>query len=145
MPARPTSRWRRPSRSVLRALADGRRSDRERLDALPTAGLAALLLAVAKDGDRATVADGEYLRALGLPDQGPLPAGEVWRGLLDRHLAAGRAESDPWRPALRTILDKGPLARRLLRALGEAPSREALRATYRALADDLLANRQFHA
>jgi len=127
---------------VKRLAAEG---DPGRLDAVPTGGLAAALLAVAKDGERSVLRDPAWLRALGLPDRGPLAAGEAWRGLLEGLSPSPLAPASPWREALALVLEQGPLARRILRALGPGPDRPRLRAVYGALADALAAGRPFGA
>ncbi len=122
--------------AVLRALCEQRWCDSAALAALPTAELAAVLWAVARDGDQATVAHVGLLRALGL-DPAPRPAQAVWRALADRLLPDVAAfEPDLDRP-LRTILTQGPLARRLLAAVGDRPERAALLAMQAQLADCL--------
>jgi hypothetical protein len=101
--------------------------------------LAEILLEVAKDGDQACIADGDYLRMLGIRGRG-LAAGAVWRELCE---ASGGEFDEDARAALTRILGEGPLARRLLGAIGSAPSRKALVATCAKLAGCLEANRLF--
>jgi hypothetical protein len=48
-----------------------------------------------------------------------------------------------WRPTLEYVLTRGPLARRLVRAVGPRPSRTALHELYAALADALEAGKPF--
>lgn len=119
--------------AVLRQLCDERWVSRAQLAALPTGELADVLWAVAKDGDRAVVGHPGLLAALGLPAT-PRPAIDVWRelsakvgpelGSLEPEVAA----------ALQTLLRRGPLARRLLRACGDTPTADAIAAMLRELA-----------
>jgi gamma-glutamyl:cysteine ligase YbdK (ATP-grasp superfamily) len=96
--------------------------------------LAALLTDVVRDADRARVADVAYLRALGW-NGGPCRAGELWQHLLDRFLAdPAHAE---WQPPLRTILEQGPLARRILDGLPHGADRRDLARLYGELCDCL--------
>jgi len=101
--------------------------------------LAGILLEVIRDGDQARVADGDYLRMLGLRGRS-MSAGAAWRELCETASSDFDASS---RAALGRILDEGPLARRLLRATGTAPTRAGLVAACRALAGCLADNRLF--
>jgi len=127
-------------RSVLQGLVAGRLTDPARLVGWPTAPLAAMFSAVAQDADRALVEDAAWLQTLGLGRK-PLPAREVWRALVERVTPAG--ERPWWRDGLDWILEHGPLSRRILKAAGAAPSREALHDVYRRLAQCLVEGRMF--
>ncbi|MBL9078217.1 MAG: glutamate--cysteine ligase [Planctomycetes bacterium] len=128
--------------AVLRALCAERWCGRAALAALPTDELAAVLWAVARDGDRAVVAHRGLLAALGLPAV-PLPAIEVWRRLADAVLPdVGAFDGDLVAP-LRAILTRGPLARRMLAAVGEQPDAAALRQLEGQLADCLRSGQSF--
>lgn len=110
--------------------------------AYPSTRLAGLLQACLRDGDRASVDDPAYLGLLGL-SAAATTAGEVWRRLLEDWWEAEPAARTPWGTPLDTILAHGPLARRLLRAAGPAPSRPRLAAVYGELCDCLAAGRSF--
>jgi len=51
---------------------------------------------------------------------------------------------EAWAP-LQVILDEGPLARRIIQALGPEPGRDRLTAVYRELCDCLREGRMYHA
>ncbi|HPF70983.1 MAG TPA: glutamate-cysteine ligase family protein [Candidatus Krumholzibacteria bacterium] len=123
--------------AVIRALCQERWASQAAQQAVPTDPLADLLLAGIRDADRATVDLADLRRCLGLP-AGSSTAADAWR-----RLAAEVADAIPveCRPALAHILDRGPLARRILAGLPEAPDRAALRARYGELADCLRAGR----
>lgn len=122
---------------VLRALCAERWCDRDALAALPTGELADLLLAVAKDGESAVVGHRGLLACLGL-DPAPRSAQQVWQALADAVLPDA-ARIDPALDApLRAILGRGPLARRMLAAVGERPDAAALQGLCGGLADCLL-------
>jgi len=98
-----------------------------------------ILLEVARDGEEALVADGDFLRMFGLRARA-CTAGEVWRHICE----SGRdAFDDDQRRSLGTILAEGPVARRILRAVGPSPGRDAIVGTYRTLAGCLAGNRLF--
>lgn len=121
---------------VLRGLTEERWSSLPEQQVIGTAPLSRLLLAAIREGER-TVVDDPALLALFRRGPAPLPAGELWRELA--------CEALPEIPSpLRTILEEGPLARRLLRALGEEPSRGRLRDVYAVLAGCLERGEMFH-
>ncbi|MFT3959919.1 carboxylate-amine ligase [Propionivibrio sp.] len=108
-------------------------------DALPTAVLVAIFAACIRDAERAVVADREYLARLGLPGR-PHTAGELWAELVET-LAGDGLLAPCWLPALRLILRRGTLARRLDAAIAGDPAR--LPAVCRELCACLDADRMF--
>lgn len=125
--------------AVIRALYDGRWAPLAVQQGFSTEALAALLPAVLRDADRAVIDDAAYLQAFGYPGR-RCQAGELWRHLAEA--CALSASADRGEP-LGVILEHGPLARRLLRALGPDFDAAALRAVYRELCDGLEAGRLF--
>lgn len=106
---------------------------------IETARLVALFDLCVQDAERATIDDPEYLALLGC-DSRPRRARELWGELLDR-LHGDKLIGAKWLPALRLILDEGPLARRLTWALNDDPGR--LLGVYRELCECLHDNRQY--
>jgi len=121
--------------AVLRALCAERWCDLRALAALDTQELADVLWAVAKDGERAVVAHPGLLAALGRA--GARPAGALWRELAEATLHDSEPLDDEVAAALRVVLDRGPLARRMLGAAGPAPDRSAMLGLSTMLADSL--------
>ncbi|HSM12577.1 MAG TPA: glutamate-cysteine ligase family protein [Thermoanaerobaculia bacterium] len=111
------------------------RGDPSEQRAVPAAALATVLSAAIRDADRATLEDPGHLAALGLAR--PAPLAEIWSALRDRVERERPGELAEHAPALDLIRDRGVLARRILRATGEAPDRDRLREAYRGLADCL--------
>lgn len=109
---------------LVRALTDGRLAERNLAKDPPTDVLARVLDRAVLDGERAVVEERGLLSVLGIrKDSAPL--GELWARLLDAH-----PPNDPdreWTAALQTILDQGPLARRMLAVAGPDPDRDDLR------------------
>jgi glutamate---cysteine ligase / carboxylate-amine ligase len=107
---------------------------REGAPALPSARLADILRACMRHGERARIESGDYLAAL-TGQASACTAADAWARI------AARTPDAPhralWQPALDNILARGPLARRLLRAVGETPSRESLAALYEHLCECL--------
>jgi glutamate---cysteine ligase / carboxylate-amine ligase len=109
---------------------------------LPTRTLAGLFLACIHDADRARIDDADYLRLLGLK-RSSCDAGAAWWEIAERLDRQGSRHSRWWRSALEFNLSRGPLARRLLRAVGPRPDRAALHELYSALCDALRAGKPF--
>ena len=126
---------------VLRALCEGVGFDRPAIQALEVDPMHEILLSVIRDAERAVVRDGPYLRALGFA--GPsCTAGELWRSLLER-CAGNDPGASTWMPVADLVIAQGPLARRILRAVGNDASPKAIATTYRRLAGCLASNSPF--
>jgi gamma-glutamyl:cysteine ligase YbdK (ATP-grasp superfamily) len=128
--------------ACLKALVQERWQPWAAQKAWPVEPLAEILTATIRDGEQALIDDPSYLAQFGLAGA-PIGAGELWS-----HLVAILAEEQPevitaHLPALRTILGQGPLARRICRALGKAPTRSRLGEVYSELSDCLAAGRLF--
>lgn len=121
--------------AAVRALYDRRWSALESQQAMPTETLAVILADCIRHGERAQIADPDYLRLLGLSGQ-PCTAGQVWRHLCEATAPAFGQE-------LGVMLDQGSLARRIRAATGPRPGHAKLAAVYRRLCDCLAEGRQF--
>lgn len=104
--------------------------------AYPTERLAEMLRACGRDADQMSIRDSTYLALLGLP---PLhcSAGEAWRQLIEDWWTREPTQRETWGTPLGVILDKGPLARRILRATGLECPRPRLETIYWSLCDCL--------
>lgn len=125
--------------AVIRALYDGKWSPLATQQALGTDVLAQILSACIRDAEAATIDDAGYLRLLGFPGRS-CQTGELWRHLVETTLPD---DGGPWHAPLRVILEQGPLARRILRAIGTDASKAHLQTVYRALCDSLETGRMF--
>ncbi len=126
--------------AVLRALVAERWAPLARQQAATTESLQEILFSSIHDGDRAAIPSEGYLDLLGFP-QRRCTAGELWR-----HLAESvglMAACSAWREPLDVILRQGPLSRRILRAVGSAPTRRRLWETYANLSECLAAGVMF--
>ena len=121
--------------AVVRALYDAE----SMLQAIGTGALVSILHACIRDAEQASIDDAGYLRLLGFPGR-QCQAGELWRHLIE---AAPLNGSGHWREPLRVMLEQGPLARRILKAVGPDFSKARLQAVYRELCDCLEAGRMF--
>jgi len=125
--------------AVIRALYHVDSATLAEQQAIPTDALASILLACIRDAERALIDDAGYLRLLGFPGR-HCRAGELWHHLIE---TTSLERSGPWREPLRVIREHGPLARRILRALGPDFDPAHLHAVYRKLCDCLEAGRMF--
>jgi gamma-glutamyl:cysteine ligase YbdK (ATP-grasp superfamily) len=127
--------------AVARALFTGRWSTLDQQRDIATGSLAAILETCTRDADRALIDNGEYLSLLGLPS-GRCEARELWRHLIEACTADPLLSQVSPAP-LENILSRGPLARRIVRALGPRFDRLRLAFVYRELCDCLAEGRLF--
>ena len=124
--------------AVVRALYDARWSPLALQQAIGTEDLANILHACVRDADQAAIDDTGYLGLLGVSDR-QCQAGALWRTLIESTLDS----TTPWREPLRVMLEQGPLARRILRAVGPRCTDLRLKLVYRILCDCLQTGRMF--
>jgi len=125
--------------TAIRALYDGQWSPLSAQQDIGTEALVKILHTCIRDAEQAVIDDGQYLRLLGFPERHG-QAGELWQYLIE---STTLDRSEPWAEVLRVIMQQGPLARRILRAIGPGCSKANLQETYRALCDCLQAGRMF--
>ena len=130
--------------AAVRAAAEGRLGDPEEHRRWSEADLAAILRDSLRDAGDARIEDPSYARALGLPGSAGMRLADLWRALLDSTVFRDPA-SGAWREALETILDEGPLARRILDSTGPTPDRARLAGVYAGLCACLDDDRVFRA
>jgi glutamate---cysteine ligase / carboxylate-amine ligase len=128
-------------RDAVQAAAQERFVSLDELARLDTEALARVLHACIAQGERASIDDTSLLRAWG--QSRPLPAGELWRRIAEAIAPTDAPHRRGLAPALAVVLEQGPLARRLLAALGPAPSATRIHAVYEALAACLVEGRSF--
>jgi gamma-glutamyl:cysteine ligase YbdK (ATP-grasp superfamily) len=129
--------------AALKAIVAERWSDLDRQKRMATEPLEAILLATIRDTDQTNIGDREYLAHFGLDRRAPLTAGDLWRHIVEATGAITTEIPPEARDALATILQRGPLARRILTALDQDFSRPRLTAVYRQLCECLAAGRSF--
>ncbi len=130
---------------VVRALCEERWCSSAEQRAFATEPLAACLSGTTARGPTAPVADRSYARALGWSGERAPTAGELWRALVEEVVASDPRTSAELVSPLQTILREGTLSQRILRALGQRPSKPRLVSLYRDLCDCLSEGRAFHA
>jgi len=129
--------------AVLQALVAERWISFREQQSQPLESLVSILDATIRDADRAVIADREYLRAFGFSDIAACTAGELWRTLVETVVAADNPLWAEFREPIELILTKGPLARRILDAVGNDTTQQRIVGVYRRLCDCLAANEQF--
>lgn len=111
--------------------------------AIGVKALEAVMLGCIRDAERARIDDSEYLDLLGFPGKRCM-ANELWRHLAEA-LPSSPAREAQWKMPLRLILERGPLARRIMDAIGQDWSRRRLYEIYRMLCDCLESGNPFGA
>ncbi|HLJ12690.1 MAG TPA: glutamate-cysteine ligase family protein [Planctomycetaceae bacterium] len=125
--------------AVLRSLVSERWSKLAKQKSAAVEPLAEILLANIRDAERAEIGDRDYLDLFAYPGDS-CTSGELWRHLLDSHPEIAGSAS-PWREPLRTIIDEGPLARRMVEALAAGAE---LKSVYEELCKCLEGGTMFH-
>lgn len=128
--------------ATVRMLVAERTATLARQQAWQCAPLAELLQRTIDQADQAPLDDSAFLELFGYAGRRPATAGQVWRHLLDSPQLAPWLD-DEFRPCLGQVVNEGPLARRILQAVGLQPSAQRLRQVYGQLAECLSANRMF--
>lgn len=127
---------------LVRMLVEEEVSPAARQRAWPVEPLAELFEAATAHADEAVIEDDDYLKTLGISGPGGLTVGEAWQRIVAR--LRKRADWSPeWDAPLDVILERGPLARRILAATGPAPNHDRLRAVYGRLCDCLAGGEAF--
>ncbi|MDT8421270.1 MAG: glutamate-cysteine ligase family protein [Desulfuromonadales bacterium] len=126
--------------AVLKALVDERWCSLEEQQHWSESTLAKWLNATISDGERVRIANAEYLSLFGFSGK-RASVGELWY-----HLACALRHNMIAKPGLplEVILNKGPLARRILNAAGRSSSRMKLDEIYSCLCDCLARGEMFH-
>jgi len=129
--------------AVINALVDERWIELDEQMRWPIDPLETILLQTIAHGEAAVVADAAYRRALGVPGDQSMTAGELWAALLEA-VVFPSPEFDPsLADALRTIMRHGSLATRIITAVGPDPERSAIEDAYRQLCDCLRGGQMF--
>ncbi len=109
---------------------------------METPALQDILFEAGRYGEEAVISDSQYLRLFGLETTGPVRAGDLWKAIFEGGLGAQIPEPAVSQ-ALAAILERGTLARRILRSVQDDYSREHLVRVYRDLCGCLAAGRLF--
>jgi gamma-glutamyl:cysteine ligase YbdK (ATP-grasp superfamily) len=133
---------------VLRELTDERWTSTVEQQQVAVEPLEQIFLDTIRHADKSVIRDRAYLRQFGVSESS-LSAAELWKHLID-YVSHGLIDDPADEPgsrhvsptcALRTILDEGPLARRILSQVDGDPDR--IDAVYRQLCDCLESGQMF--
>jgi gamma-glutamyl:cysteine ligase YbdK (ATP-grasp superfamily) len=128
--------------AVVRALTLSDSTSPEAQRELTTEALAEVLLQTIRYADGALIEDPNYLDVLGVDTNREHLARDVWAELIER---SGQHDLSEWSDVLETIVGEGCLARRILRRLGDHPTRDRIHSVYDELCNCLVAGETFHA
>jgi gamma-glutamyl:cysteine ligase YbdK (ATP-grasp superfamily) len=109
---------------------------------IATDALVRIMHACIRNAEQAVINDVEYLRLMGFSG-GECKAGTLWQRLIESEMPVEPRQEKSCGEALQTILGQGPLARRILNAIGSDFSRRRLETVYRELCDCLDEDRMF--
>jgi len=126
--------------ALVRGLVEERWSSLAEQKAQPVEPLAASFRSALREGERTPVAS-SYARLFGA--EGATTIGGIWRRVIDRMFERDEIESEPFEEPLRLVLEAGPLARRLVAAVGGTPDARRIGAVYARLCDVLEAGELF--
>lgn len=124
---------------AVKSLYESGRDELRAQQVLATERLAEIFNACVAHAEKTTITDREYLRQFSFPGA-RCEARELWA-----HLVAACAECNvaSWQQPLAVMLEEGPLARRILRAVGDSPGSAEIDAVYAALCGCLAEDRLF--
>ncbi|MBL7852239.1 MAG: glutamate--cysteine ligase [Cyclobacteriaceae bacterium] len=125
---------------TIRALAQEKFSTTQDQMQLWTENLAALLEEVGRGGPEVPINEPDYLAVFGLGTGAT--AGQVWEHI-HQQLTKQTGKLDTWNSTILALLNKGPLARRILNALAGSSDPDPMTSVYRSLADCLATDRMF--
>jgi carboxylate-amine ligase len=122
--------------SVLKTLVKARSSNWQDQAAIPVAPLVSVLENTIRFGESAVIRDSSYLKLFGFPEK-KARASELWRHLIGEHCAQDSGAGSDLTRTLQHILDAGTLSTRILKSLGQCPSRARMHEVYGKLCDCL--------
>jgi carboxylate-amine ligase len=127
---------------ILRTLYDEVDAPLTDQQAMGTNALVDVLQPCVRHAEAAVITDAEYLRLMGFPDR-RCQASELWRHLIVSRMRNQSEQHNSSRQALQIMLDCGPLARRIVRAIGPEYSKKRLIQVYGKLCECLETGHMF--
>ena len=129
-------------KDVVHALYNQRTASLADQQAINTDTLVKILRDCSRDAEQTIITDREYLKLMGFSAP-RCEARELWQHLVASMIPNEVVQPKIWQDVLTTLLEKGPLARRILRAVNQDFSRTRLEMVYRELCDCLEDGRLF--
>jgi len=127
---------------VIKALVNGKFVNHDAQMHWKTDALVHLFDHVIERGQKGIIDNHEYLKLFGL-DRNTATARELWYHIINRLIKSESSSLEKWKREIDVILDEGPLAERIVRAIGHNHSKENIVHVYRHLCDCLEQNRMF--
>ncbi len=128
---------------LIRELYDEKHSLLAEQQQMATGALVAIMLSCIRDAEQSCIDNVAYLHLMGFPGN-RCTAGELWSHLAATLCRRDAGQREAWQDALDSILEHGPLARRILRATGASCAHSRLKEVYRQICDCLAEGRMFH-
>jgi hypothetical protein len=128
--------------AVLKALISNRWSSRQEQAAWPVGPLISILDKTVRSGETAIIKNARFLKTFGYPEK-QATAADLWRHLIEESFEKETVSDHSLIKPLQLILDKGTLARRILKSAGRNPSHTCLHEVYGELCDCLAEGRLF--
>jgi glutamate---cysteine ligase / carboxylate-amine ligase len=128
---------------VLKLLVEEKLIPMEKQQSWRTEPLFRLLNETARFGEQAIVEDREYLKIFSLNSASSVRVKDVWAHIFELLIRHNMDGIDHWHHQLDVIMDEGSLSTRILRALNDDPSKDALIHVYRNLGICLQENKMF--
>lgn len=129
--------------AVLKGLCEGRWAGLAEQKAAETEGMAEIFVGTIRDGEETMIDNQRYLALFGRGGKAAMTAGELWRKLAADCGPELAEAGHGIQQTVGAILAQGPLARRIIRALGDKPDRERFREVYWELGQSLAQGRLF--
>ncbi len=107
---------------------------------VPTDELYEILTATIKDGELAIISNEKYLEQFGITQ--PVRAQELLQIILSPFMKQLRLQHSEFAQILQTILEKGPLARRILKSCSSNPTKDEIIQLYTKIAESYKNNKQ---
>lgn len=127
---------------VIKALASNMFVDLEAQMKWRTEPLAQILDQTTEMGHEAVIRNTEFLNIFDFPE-GSGKAGGLWQHLVEWVASRRSSSINPWKPQLDILVREGTLASRMVKSMGENPTRERIIRTYKSLSACLAQNKMF--
>ena len=129
--------------AVLQGLTAERWSGLAEQKAAETGEMAEIFVGTIKDGEETVIDNRRYLSVFGREGNAAMTAGELWQDLAAECTPELSAAGHTIQQSVESMLARGPLSRRIIRALGVKPDRERFWEVYRELGKCLAQGRLF--
>jgi gamma-glutamyl:cysteine ligase YbdK (ATP-grasp superfamily) len=107
-----------------------------------TESLSVIFDKTTEQGGDAILDNAEFLQAFGATGNS-IRASELWKHILDRLVRSGNNALEKWTNEIDVILSEGTLSKRILKAVGNNPSKENIIEVYKQLCGCLAQNKMF--